>query len=749
MTRIPHSDIPQQASEKGSILLHLVVLLVAAGIIGTAMVAFMSTSVNQQVFTNTAVQADLLAESGFRRVSAVYKAAPTEIDKNTVLKTLHGRTFVLNGGEERFSLDIRPYFYTARSAHAAGAVRIRAEYPGARPSGVNPPASGTLGILSGSRFTLYTYVSLSGDAAAFAFEGIAKVADGSPGLASPLDAGATVQAVLTCTPTVLTGGIGNSLTVMDANRLMPDEDGVFSIITRSGEFRDAAGTRTGIYTYQTRTGTTLSDIRVFNDPDEAFSLTLDADSRIVVHRSARFASTGTVHAGSELEANRVFSVMAGLGDTLFTVSATDLIYDHPDNVLTGLIDGAQVLGDADMVSPGKVGDAMAFDGDMDYVRLSDDPALDLSGEGSIGAWVKATAFTNRSAGIIRKGGLRGDSDLAYVLQFRPPDRIRFEIHASETTSLSLESTSRLTEGLWYHVAATWGPAGMFIYIDGIEDVSRPETLTVRNTEGTVQIGAQLDELFNSAQKNFGFHGLIDEVFIYNTQEDLCGIREIFANACNVGCDAVAFYPFAGNYRDGAGEDKEGDRANDASGSGPGLTADHHGCSNRAVYFRYNDYLNIGAEAPFDFTGPFTVSAWVRVDSWSWIMGNDSFVAKGSDSFRLRRYGTSNNATFGTTGLNPVDTAGNDPIRDGSWHHLVGVYTGSRKILYVDGAVDAARNVSGTLRLNNDQVRLGPTAFFFLSFFEVAMDDVGFWDRALSEDEVDHIYRGLRTDRSLP
>lgn len=753
MNHTQQTKVSKDRRDRGSILLHLVVILVVTGLIGTAMISFMSTSVNQQVFSGTAVQAELLAESGFRYMTARYKAESGEINKNTVLKNLHGRTLILDGNDGRFHLDIQPYFYTARSNLPAGSTQIPAEYPGVRPTGTNPPVSGRLGIFSGSRYTLYTYSSRSGDDTAFTFEGILNALDTTPGLDGPLSSGATVHPVLTCDPVALTSGAGNSLTVPDANRLLPQEDGVFAIINHAGEFRDASGTRTGIYSYKTRSGNTLSDIRVFNNPGATFSLNLDADSRIVVHRSARIAATGTVHAGTDRETNRIFAVMVGLGETVVTATASDLIYDNPDNLLGALIDRAQVLGDSDTVSGGKIGDAMAFDGDMDYVRLDDDPSLDLSTEGSIGAWIKVTAFDNNFSGIIRKGGAADGSDLAYSLQFRPPDRIRFEIH-STTSSLRLDSDTSLDEGFWYHVAATWGPAGMYIYIDGIEDAFLPETLVVQNTDGSVQIGAQLDEIANPSQKNYGFHGILDEVFIYNTQEDLCGIRAIFSNPCNTGCDALAFYPFDGNFRDASGENKAGDRANDASGTRPSLTSDRFGCSDQAVFlppnffgFSPGNYLEIGAESPFDFTGPFTVSAWVQVGSWSWLLSDDSFVAKGLDSFRLQRYNTSSNATFGTTGLTRVETVGNDTIGDGRWHHLVGVYDGSRKTLYVDGVRDAFSSVGGNLDQNNDRVRLG--TYYGITWFQASMDEVGFWGRALDADEVFTIYRGLRTDRSLP
>lgn len=737
---------------RGSVLLHLVVILVVAGIIGAAMISFMSTSVNQQVFTGMSNQADLIAESGFRYLTAAYKAPASEIAKNTILKTYHGRTFVLDDNDGRFSLNIQPYFYTARSDHAAGAATLACEFPGVIPGGVTIPSSGYLGILAGGAYNLYSYSTLTGTASGFSFGGIVFLKNGSSGLDGVLLTGATVHPVMACETKVLSNGSGNTLTVYNSNNQMPPENGVFEIITNSGDFTDALGTKTDIYTYVSRTGTTLYNITKFNDPTASFSLNLNANTRIVIHRSARITSTGTVQAGTDLETNRTFTVMAGLGDTLFTISASDLIYDNPDNTLTGLIDGSTVVGDADVVSNGKVGDAMVFDGDHDYVTIADDPSLDLTNAGSIGAWIKPFSFSNNFSGIIRKGSLADNSDAAYELRMRSNERVHLEVFGTSTT-YALDSTTRLVAGTWYHVAGTWGPAGMYIYIDGKQDAYSSVIAVAGETDGTVQIGAQLTEDFNPAQGNFAFDGIIDEVFIYDTQENLCGIRDIYSNPCNVGCDAAAYYSMTGNGMDSAGEDKVGDRGNDTYdgnvfiGAGPSLTSDRFGCADQGENIAEWQYLEAATESTFDFSGPFTVAAWVRIHSYSLLSDSAPFVAKGTNSFRLQRSNSTNNADFGTNGLSRVDTRGNDNINNGSWHHLVGVYDGSRKYLYVDGAVDASDNVSGSLSLNNSRMRMG--TFSFLSLYNYDIDDVGFWGRALSSDEVTNIYNGLRTNRSLP
>lgn len=738
--------LSQPCNANGSMVLNLIVILIVTGVIGVTLMSLTSTSFVQQVHSDSSQRAELLAESGFRYLAARYKQASDSSAKNNVLKSIHGNTFVLNGNDGRFTLGVYPYVYMVRTAASAGATQLQAEFFGSKPDGLTIPASGTIGILTGSKYTLYSYTAYTGNNQQFTFTNLTDTSDLSSGLNNDIPLTSTVYPVFTSEVKVLTSGSGNSLTVPGSGTFMPSADGVFEIINNLGERKDANSVRTRIYTYKTRTGNVLNDITEYSDPSASFSLSLTTGTRIVVHKSAEIRSTGTVNAGTVDETNRIMNRLTALGYILPQVDAGELIYDTAENRLQALIGSATVMGDADMVSNGKIGSAMVFDGDMDYVRLNDDSTLDLTTAGSIGAWVKVTAFDNNFAGIIRKGGLAGDSDLAYSLEFRAGRRIKLKI-VGTSSSLELDSASTLSTGIWYHVAGTWGPAGMAIYIDGKLDSSQASTLTVRNTTGTVQIGAQLDEIFNPSQKNYGFHGILDEVFIFNTQKNLCEIREIYSNPCTIGCDAYAYYPFNGSYEDGGGGDKNGNDTRNGTSSGASFGTDRFGCSQRSCQLEWWDFVEISSESDFDFTSSFTLSIWVRVSYWTMFLGNDPFVSKGTNSYRIGRYNNTNYANFGTTGLSAVNTYGNDNVGNGAWHHIVAVYNSSRKDIYVDGVRDDFDSVTGSLSQNNTRLRFGST--WVLAIFTGWVDDAGFWNRALNETEIANIYRGIRTDPSFP
>jgi hypothetical protein len=99
-----------------------------------------------------------------------------------------------------------------------------------------------------------------------------------------------------------------------------------------------------------------------------------------------------------------------------------------------------------------------------------------------------------------------------------------------------------------------------------------------------------------------------------------------------------------------------------------------------------DFVNCGNDASFNIPVNITVAAWIKVGTFdrNW----QAIVTHGDNSWRLHRSGSSDNISWGTSGLTPVDLTGSVNANDGAWHHFAGVYNGTQKILYHMGDVDA-------------------------------------------------------------
>jgi len=116
---------------------------------------------------------------------------------------------------------------------------------------------------------------------------------------------------------------------------------------------------------------------------------------------------------------------------------------------------------------------------------------------------------NRASNLIAQRTRRGAGNWAVV------SPTALTVLQSATTS----AFARTTEGTFEAPTNTKFVGtlngSMKIYVNGQLDNSSANTVALKNTTGDLQIGAQLDQIFNPAYKNFGFAGTIDEVAIYN------------------------------------------------------------------------------------------------------------------------------------------------------------------------------------------------------------------------------------------
>ena len=170
-------------------------------------------------------------------------------------------------------------------------------------------------------------------------------------------------------------------------------------------------------------------------------------------------------------------------------------------------------------------------------------------------------------------------------------------------------------------------------------------------------------------------------------------------------DLLAYYSFDGDANDQSGNDYHGQV------NGPFLTS---GASGQAYDFDgVNDYIAIN-NLNFSQAGAIesvTISAWIQTD----FVGTDRF-----DNWAIIDFDRSEYFCFfvrgdnGTVGFSTRDDLGrindfygNGSVNDGNWHHVVAVFDGTDKIVYVDGVEDSrVNNVHGGRNLGSGVTRYG-------------------------------------------
>ena len=159
-----------------------------------------------------------------------------------------------------------------------------------------------------------------------------------------------------------------------------------------------------------------------------------------------------------------------------------------------------------VLTPGRVGQGIEFDGADDYVDVGTSD-FGASSELTIAFWIKPSA-----------GGSGYELVLArdvYVHSFRLQlSRSSGQMQTGIRTASGaqyLNSVSSLVTGEWRHFAITYRDGERVLYVDGVEDASDAPTGALTAYVDTTTLGG--DGVFP------GFRGALDEVRIYDRALD--------------------------------------------------------------------------------------------------------------------------------------------------------------------------------------------------------------------------------------
>ena len=140
----------------------------------------------------------------------------------------------------------------------------------------------------------------------------------------------------------------------------------------------------------------------------------------------------------------------------------------------------------------------------------------------------------------------------------------------------------------------------------------------------------------------------------------------------------------------------------------------------------------------------SISVWVKAAAWS--TGWQGIVAHGEQGdYRIARRGSDNPVKLAYAGgvgdIQTGTTYGASPDGDGNWHHIVAISeAGVSTRLWVDGVLEAtggAPNIAQS-NANNNVLCIGCNPDNGREFNGL-IDDIGMWDRAITESEIGLIY----------
>jgi hypothetical protein len=201
---------------------------------------------------------------------------------------------------------------------------------------------------------------------------------------------------------------------------------------------------------------------------------------------------------------------------------------------------------------------------------------------------------------------------------------------------------------------------------------------------------------------------------------------------------VGWWPFTGNANDLSGN------GNNGTVNGSTLTTDRFGVANRAYSFTSGNSITSSPNLPVGNL-PRTVSVWFQTTSLSY----DTNTGLGANS--MVTYGNGNGTGNGVSGqcnfetrvgnlsMNHYAQHLNGPfVSDGIWHNAVYTYDGTTHKLYLDNII--VDTDTYTINTGLTQLMFGKRASEpNWHPFTGKLDDIGIWNRALSQQEITALY----------
>ncbi|MCB9300549.1 MAG: T9SS type A sorting domain-containing protein [Lewinellaceae bacterium] len=298
--------------------------------------------------------------------------------------------------------------------------------------------------------------------------------------------------------------------------------------------------------------------------------------------------------------------------------------------------------------------------------------------------------------------------------------------------------NELQVGVWTHVVMVHNGSKDQIYMNGALANEKDVVGNLNSTILPFGIGN------NPIDGGSYFTGELDDVQLYDvalTAQQVADLYGVQSTAPVIADGLVAYYPFNGNANDMT------PYRNNASASGAQLDDDRFGRANKAYQFNgVSDEINAANSTQLN-SDYATVSFWINVNE---LPGNgEAFLLSFGGwqerwKISLPPHGKPVWTTNGSSGISDMDSGDGNELQVGVWTHVVMVHDGAKDKIFMDGAMVAQKDVSGTLNSTTFPLGMGYNPVDGGSYFNGSLDDVQLYNVALTDQEVADLYTAQST-----
>ncbi len=407
--------------------------------------------------------------------------------------------------------------------------------------------------------------------------------------------------------------------------------------------------------------------------------------------------------------------------------------------------------------PGRLGQALSFDGVNDLVSISAPLGSATSTADSSCAWAKTVVGNGASQPIWAQNS--GSNQVRFGVT--TANKV-FVSHLDQVTNYGIiANTATITNGVWTHLCYVFNGSSVTPYQNG---VALSSTGTSFNTNTVNRIGSDT---------NGSWQGSLDDVRIYNhalSQEEITRLYQIGATTKiavtpksnpTLQTGLVGHWTFDGkdlqqNATDSSGQGNTGYLTSFTS------TTTIPGRLGQALSFDgVDDYVSAGTMGTLSSNfNTATISAWVKLNRTTiQVLAGTLNTTTGNAFYRIA---LNFDITSGSNDVGEIQVfvrsqsdnqliggiTINTGISDGKWHHLVATHDKPNGLIaiYIDGV---AKTVSYTSQSTGTTwvawqhpLLLGAlnNSGTAQNFWNGSLDDVRIYNRALSQEEITRLYQ---------
>lgn len=415
--------------------------------------------------------------------------------------------------------------------------------------------------------------------------------------------------------------------------------------------------------------------------------------------------------------------------------------------------------------PGRVGQALRFDGINDAVNAGSGSSLDdiqLQGGGgmTVSFWIRPAS--NATKTIINKAGAANGNGNWTLSKSSASNPARVSFSKEGTVDANKNYNSLLTVGIWQHIVMTWNGSmtlstGVSMYRNGVLQVQPSATdgsgansdaagiLCIGNTQTSIVIPT-------CASGSYGDEDL-DDVRLYNRILSTSEIQQLYSigltkyaaspqttatSSCSSGlsCGLIGYWTFDG--KDTPWTSATAATTLDKSGNGRTGTLTSLTRANTPVSGKIGQGLKFNVDGYVTTASDFIGTTAITVCLWHYAstVPSEYFISNGKF-----RFGSNSSSRFGiSSDGSTYPSSASNAIPTNRWVHLCGTRDASGVAnMYADSILSGTANQSsGTPAAGSGNVTIGAD-YNSANKVSGVMDDVRIYNRVLSAREIQQIY----------